>query len=269
MSDSNQTDSNQTESTEDVLLSIEGGIAEVTFNRPQSRNAFTFAMYNRIAEIAEEVNASKSIRAVVVTGAGDKAFAAGTDMSEFRGFSSADDALGYERQMDRVLDIYERIEVPTIAAIRGACTGGGAAIAAASDLRICDTALKFGIPIARTLGNCLSTTNLARLSALIGAARTREILLTARLIQAEEALSIGLVNEVCDDPLQRARELASQLSGHAPLTMQATKEGLRRLREHAQQADGDDLVVMCYTSEDFHEGMEAFLGKRKPEWRGS
>jgi enoyl-CoA hydratase/carnithine racemase len=155
-----------------------------------------------------------------------------------------------------------------VAAIRGACTGGGAAIAACCDLRIASHDLQYGFPIARTLGNCLSVGNLSRLVELLGAARTREILLTSRLISIDEALTIGLANECVDDPVARAQELCEQMQHHAPLTMAASKEGLRRLREHAAGVEGDDLIVGCYTSEDFREGMNAFLAKRKPEWRG-
>ncbi|MGB5597604.1 MAG: enoyl-CoA hydratase-related protein, partial [Thiothrix litoralis] len=152
--------------------------------------------------------------------------------------------------------------------IRGACTGGGAAIAACCDLRIASDDIKYGFPIARTLGNCLSLSNLSRLVELLGAPRTREILLTARLITRDEALATVLINECHADPMARAMELAIQLQEHAPLTMAASKEGLRRLREHSANLEGDDLIVQCYTSEDFREGMDAFLAKRKPQWRG-
>jgi enoyl-CoA hydratase/carnithine racemase len=211
------------------------------------------------------------VRSVIFSGAGEKAFAAGTDMSQFRDFSTPQDSINYEETMDRILETIEKCPVPTIAAMNGACTGGGAAIAAACDLRICDNRLKFGFPIARTLGNCLSTGNLNRMSALLGMGRTREVIFTARLIEAEEALQIGLVSEVLPDAgacLERADEIAETMAGHAPITLRATKEGLRRLRTQGPDADGTDLVVESYMSEDFKEGIEAFLGKRKPEWKG-
>jgi enoyl-CoA hydratase/carnithine racemase len=249
---------------DELRYEVSGRVGHVTFNRPAQRNALTFAMYARLAEICADPG---DVRALIVSGAGG-AFAAGTDMSQFRGFSRAEDAWEYEERMDRTLDTIERCPVPTIAAITGACTGGGAAIAACCDLRICDAGLKFGFPIARTLGNCLSISSLARLSALIGQARVREIVFTARLVGAEEARGIGLVTEVADDPLARASELAERLKGHAPLTMRVTKEGLRRLRVEGAGADDRDLIETAYMSEDFREGMEAFLGKRKPEFKG-
>ncbi len=254
----------------ELIHGVEGAIARVTLNRPESRNALTFAMYEGLARICRDVPADGSVKAVIVSGAGGH-FAAGTDMSQFRSFDSPEDALGYERKMDGVLRDIERCRVPTIAAIAGACTGGGAAIAAACDLRICDTRLKFGFPIARTLGNTLSISNLDRLGTLIGFGRLREILFTARLIEADEAESIGLVAEVLSDAeavMARAEEIAARLATHAPITLRTTKEGLRRLREQGPAADGADLIVEAYTSADFKEGIEAFLGKRKPVWQG-
>jgi enoyl-CoA hydratase len=159
--------------------------------------------------------------------------------------------------------------VPTIAAIAGACTGGGAGIAAACDIRIAARSMKFGYPIARTLGNCLSLENYARMAALIGAGRVMEVIFTARLIEAEEAKAIGLVSEVLEDQpalMARARELATLLAGHAPLTLRATKEALRRIRQGRR--DDADLIASCYTSEDFREGLEAFLQKRPARWQG-
>ena len=259
--------------SDELLFEVTDEIGLITFNRPESRNALTFAMYDRLAEIAadvtERVNAGdRGIKALVVTGSGDKAFAAGTDISAFRDFSTPEQALGYEAQMDRVLGAYEQIPVPTIAAIQGACTGGGGAIAAASDLRYANSRLKFGFPMAKTLGNCLSINNLSRLVSLLGAAKTREILFTARLIEAEEALAINLITEISETPIERAMEVAEQLKHHSPLLMAASKEGLRRIREKMAEINDDDLVIKCYTSNDFHEGLESFLAKRTPEWEG-
>ena len=247
------------------------GIARVVLNRPQARNALTFAMYEGLIETCERIAQDPSVKVLVLTGAGDKAFAAGTDIAQFRSFESPEDALGYERFMDRVLGGLERLRVPTVAAIAGACTGGGAAIAAACDLRIATRDARFGFPIARTLGNCLSMANLKRLSTLVGPARVKDMIFTARLLGAEEARGIGLVNEVVEDAAAltaRADALATQLAGHAPLTLQATKEGLRRLAEGEAAEGGEDLILLCYMSRDFREGMEAFLAKRPPVWTG-
>jgi enoyl-CoA hydratase len=257
--------------SDDLLYELRDGIARVTFNRPQARNALTFDMYERLAAICAEVDKDRSIRAMLLTGAGDKAFAAGTDISQFRAFTTPEDALAYEARIDRVIGAVEECRIPTIAAIAGACTGGGAGIAAACDLRIGASNAKFGFPIARTLGNCLSMSNYARLSALIGMARAKEIIFTARLVDAAEAQSIGLLSEVVSEPaslMACAEDLAKRVASHAPLTLQVTKEALRRLRPKIPPGEGDDLILLCYMSRDFREGMEAFLEKRAPQWRG-
>ena len=256
---------------DDLVYEVTGTTGWLTLNRPEARNALTFAMYDRLAEICSTVPGDGSVKAIIVTGAGEKAFATGTDMTQFRAFSKPQDALDYEHRMDRVFSALEACPVPTIAAIAGACTGGGAGIAAACDLRIASQDLKFGFPIARTLGNTLSIANLSRLAALIGAGRVKQVIFTARLVGAEEARAIGLVSEVLPDHaalIARATALADQLAGHAPLTLSTTKEALRRLRVSGAEADDRDLIIKAYMSEDFEEGREAFLGKRKPVWKG-
>ena len=260
-----------TEQTNDILFEVRDGIGRVTFNRPQARNAFTFQMYERLAEICQEANEDSAIKVLILTGAGDKAFASGTDINQFRAFKTPQDAIDYEARNDRVLGVLEQCRVPTIAAITGACTGGGAGIAACCDLRIGTRTAKFGFPIARTLGNCLSMANYSRLAALLGPARVKDIIFTARLVEAQEALALGLLSEVVEDVTalqQRADELARLLAGHGPLTLRATKEAMRRLQPRLSGDEGEDLILMCYMSQDFHEGMDAFLNKRTPRWSG-
>jgi enoyl-CoA hydratase/carnithine racemase len=252
----------------ELLFEARDGIGYVTFNRPQARNALTFAMYERLAEICGTVG--NRLRALVLSGAGDKAFAAGTDINQFRAFETPEDAIAYERRIDKVLKAIEACPIPTIAAISGACTGGGAAIAAICDLRIATADMRYGFPIARTLGNCLSIENYARLAGLIGAARVKEMIFTARLLGAEEAKSIGLVSEILPDHaalMARAEALAQTVKEHAPLTMRVTKEALNRIAQ-LSRIEAEDLILTCYMSEDFREGMDAFLNKRKPLWQG-
>ena len=257
--------------SQDMLFDVKDGIGWVTFNRPQARNAFTFAMYERLAEIAKQANEDKALKVLVFQGAGDKAFASGTDINQFRAFKGPEDALEYEGRIDRVLGVLETCRVPTIAAINGACTGGGAGIAACCDLRIGTRTARIGFPIARTLGNCLSMSSISRLTALVGPARVKDLIFTARLIGAEEALSLGLLNEVVEDlPAlhKRADELATLIAGHAPLTLNATKQALVRLTRRLTREEGEDLILMCYMSRDFREGLDAFLNKRAPHWTG-
>jgi enoyl-CoA hydratase len=257
--------------TQDLLYAAKDGIARITINRPQARNSFTFEMYRKLAEICEHINSDDAVKILILTGAGDKAFSAGTDISVFKDFTTPDDALGYESFMDRVLGTLEKCRAPTIAAIAGACTGGGGAIAACCDLRIGTEDTKFGFPIARTLGNCLSMGNLARLSTLIGPSRVKDILFTARLVGAKEAHEIGLLTDVVKEKADldaRVDSLAQQIAGFAPLTLRATKEGLRRLHAREREPSDQDLILMCYMSDDFREGMSAFLEKRPPKWQG-
>ena len=256
---------------EDLLFTLEDGIGRIIFNRPQARNAFTFAMYERLAEICERANTDRSIKVLLLRGAGDKAFAAGTDINQFRAFKTPQDALDYENRIDRVLGTLERCRVPTIAAITGACTGGGAGIAASCDLRIGTRTTRIGFPIARTLGNCLSMSNISRITALIGPARVKDLIYTARLVEAEEAASVGLLTEIVDDLAaldKRADEVARLVAGNAPLTLSATKQALARLQKRLTRDEGEDLILMCYQSQDFREGLDAFLSKRAPQWRG-
>ncbi|MGC9417439.1 MAG: enoyl-CoA hydratase/isomerase family protein [Rhodovulum sp.] len=256
--------------TDELLHEVRGETLWITFNRPEARNALTFGMYEALADLCATVPTDGSIKAVVISGAGGKAFAAGTDMTQFRGFETAQDALDYEAEISRVLTAVETCPLPTVAAIHGACTGGGASIAVACDIRIASAGLKFGFPIARTLGNCLAAENLARLSELLGPGRVREMIFTARLIEADEARAVGLVSEILPDEaalMARATDLAATLAQMAPLTLRATKEAMRRNRA-ALSVEDSDLITMCYMSEDFRHGMEAFLAKEKPRWSG-
>jgi enoyl-CoA hydratase/carnithine racemase len=253
----------------ELLYEVRDGIGRITFNRPQARNSLTFNMYERLAAICANAGEDRSLKVLILTGAGDKAFAAGTDINQFRAFKTPQDAIDYETRIDQVLGTIEQCRVPTIAAINGACAGGGAGIAACCDLRIGTTTTKFGFPIARTLGNCLSMSNLGRLSALIGAARLKEIIFTARLIEAHEAVGLGLLNEVVADiPAleRRAEELARLVASHAPLTLRSTKQALHRMQPKV--SEDEELILMCYQSRDFREGMDAFLNKRQPQWTG-
>jgi enoyl-CoA hydratase/carnithine racemase len=256
----------------DILYEITDGIGRVTFNRPQARNAFTFQMYERLAEICAQAENDSSVKVLVLTGAGEKAFAAGTDISQFQDFSTAEHALEYESRIERVLTALENCRVPSIAAIAGVCTGGGFSIAGCCDLRIGAANARFGVPIGRTLGNCLSISNYVRLAALLGPARVKDIIFTARLIEAEEACKIGLLGEVLPnyETLQsRANELARTVASQAPLTLQVTKEALRRIKEKMSPEDDRELILKCYMSKDFREGMDAFLNKRPPKWTGT
>ena len=254
------------------MYELSDSVGRITFNRPQARNAFTFRMYEQLREICQQAENDSSVKVLLLTGAGEKAFAAGTDISEFKAFSTAEDALEYESRIERVLSALENSRLPTVAAIAGVCTGGGFTIAGCCDLRIGAANARFGVPIGRTLGNCLSMSNYVRLVALLGPARVKDIIFTARLIEAEEACRIGLLGEVLPDyeSLQRrANELAQTAASQAPLTLRVTKEALRRIKEEMSPEEDRDLILKCYMSSDFREGMDAFLNKRPPKWTGT
>ena len=257
---------------DELLVDRKGAVTWITFNRPQARNALTWNMYSRLETACHEINAARSVRAVVLTGAGGKAFAAGTDIGQFRAFKTEQDALDYEARGNLVMRTLESVRVPTIAAIAGACTGAGAAIAASCDLRIASPSARYGFPIARTLGNCLSMANYTRAAALIGFARLKDLMMRARLMDAQEMRACGLVSEVTPDEESlpgRAQSLADEVASMAPLTLWATKEAMRRVRDTLLPGGTDsDLIVACYTSKDFKEGVEAFLADRKPVWTG-
>ena len=256
--------------SEEIRTERRGKALWIRVDRPAARNAMTFAMYDRIAAICRDANADAAVRAVVLTGSGD-AFVAGTDIAQFVDFKQASQALEYERRMDAWLGAIEDVRVPTIAALRGPVVGGGLAIAAACDLRVAAPSARFGVPVARTLGNCFSAANLVRLAALVGLGRVKELVLTARLIDAQEARAIGLVSEVVggEDALDaRVDDLVEQLASYAPLTLRATKEMARRIRARMMPEEASDLVALCYTSADFREGVAAFIGRRAPVWKG-
>ena len=251
----------------------DGPLAFLTFNRPDARNALTWEMYEALVEACERVDSDASLRVLVLRGAGGKAFVAGTDIGQFQSFYDRSDGVKYEERLDRVLDRLERVTKPTIAQVQGVAAGGGCAIAFACDLRVATPDASFGIPIARTLGNCLSAATCARLLDLMNPGVAKDLLFTGRLIAGEEAKSLGLVNRLVPaDDLDRAvRALATEIAANAPLTIRATKELIRRVLAHRRLPAGadTDIVEMCYTSRDFREGIESFLAKRKPVWSGS
>jgi enoyl-CoA hydratase len=257
--------------SDEILTERRGRVLWITINRPAARNAMKLSMYERLLELCDEVDADPELRAVVLTGAGDKAFISGTDISEFRIFEHGDDALRYEAKIGGLIARLEAIKIPLIAAVRGACTGGGMSIATACDLRIATPSARFGFPVARTLGNCLSVANYARLVDVVGKTAVKEMVYLAKLMGAQRAYELGYLTEIVADDqlLARAAELAETIAGNAPLTIRATKEALRRITAEGRGAADDDLIVGCYMSNDFREGMTAFFEKRPADWTGT
>ena len=259
-------------STAHTTYEERGAIATLTFNRPEARNAMTWEMYDALTAACERVDQHAALRVLVLRGAGGKAFIAGTDIAQFQGFLRPGDGVAYEDRLDAVLDRLERVGKPTIAQVQGIAAGGGCAIALTCDLRIATPDASFGIPIARTLGNCLSGATYSRLVDAMGAARAKELLFTGRFVPAEEATAMGLVSRLVPaESIDRfVTDYAETIAANAPLTLRATKEAVRRILEQRRLAEGRgrDLIEMCYGSADFREGVAAFLSKRPPQWTG-
>jgi enoyl-CoA hydratase/carnithine racemase len=252
-----------------VDFEINESIAVVTVNRPEARNAFTWDMYLALAGMLDTVAADERVRVLIIRGS-DGVFSAGTDISHFRNFVDADSGIVYERRLEQLIDRLEQLSVATIAEVDGPAAGGGCAIAMACDLRICSDRAKFGVPVARTLGNCLAIGNTARLIDLVGPTLAREMLLTGRMIDAREAATAGLATMVVPSAMlqQEVWRLATELSTRARSTIVATKAIMLRLRDHRRPPMGadDDVIRECYASQEFREGVEAFLAGRKPNW---
>ncbi|EPC01491.1 hypothetical protein L861_05475 [Litchfieldella anticariensis FP35 = DSM 16096] len=260
-------------SNDSLLYEEKNGVAWIGFNRPQSRNAMTWAMYDALEERCDRLVEDDGVHAVVLYGVGGEAFVAGTDITQFTHFSEPHDAIDYERRIDQVVGKLESLDKPTIALIEGACVGGGAALAMVCDFRYCTPSMKFGVPIARTLGNTLSITNVSRLVDMIGIARTKEVLMMAKLFGADEAHRIGLVNGVFSAQTieDEVSAIAAEFAKRAPLTVQASKALVGRVQAHRRAAfdASDDWVTTCYMSRDFKAAVDKFVNKTTFEWAGN
>lgn len=252
-----------------VRLSIDAGVASVVFDRPSARNAMTWAMYQQLGEICDRLRSEPGVRVVCMRGAGHEAFVAGTDIEQFRDFSDGQAGVAYEARIDEGIAAIEALPMPTVAVIEGWAVGGGLAIATACDIRIATPSARFGVPIARTLGNCLSMANLARLVAAFGRPRVQRMLIGAEILTATEALACGYLAQLveADEMDAAAAQLCRQLSSLAPVTQAVTKQALSRLLLQSLP-DGQDLIEQAYASQDFREGVSAFCEKRSPSWQG-
>ncbi len=255
--------------TGQVRLQIEAGVASVLFDRPQARNAMTWAMYEQLAAINRQLTADRSVRVAVFRGAGGQAVVAGTDIEQFANFQSGDDGVAYERQIEAGIELLCQLPMPTVAVVEGWCVGGGLAIATACDFRLATPGAKFGVPIAKTLGNCLAITNVARLRAAFGHQRVKRMLMLAEFIAADEALACGFLQAVeTPESIESAvATLVDRLSALAPVTQRVSKAALDRLATH-ELAPSEDLIRAAYGSADFREGVAAFVAKRPPQWSG-
>ncbi|WP_428030827.1 enoyl-CoA hydratase/isomerase family protein [Ancylobacter sp.] len=250
-----------------VHFTRDGAVARLVFDRPSARNAMTWRMYEEMAQACAQIADDPSIRVAVLRGAGGKAFVAGTDIEQFRAFASGEDGIAYEAKVDHYVSLLEQVPVPTVAVVEGWAAGGGMAIANACDFRLATSGARFGVPIARTLGNCLSAANVQRLVTTLGVSMVRRMLLAAEMPTAEE-MPTGYVTVHTPEAIDAALEgLCARLAGNAPLTLRVTKQMLARLATDPHAPD-TDLVREIYGSADFREGVESFLAKRPAAWRG-
>jgi len=255
-----------------VILDKRGSVAQLTLSRPEALNALTWQMYEQLEEHLENLEEDSSVRVLIIRGDKDKALAAGTDISQFQGFSG-EDGVNYEKRIDRVMNKLEQFSKPTIAAVNGVAVGGGMLIATTCDLRYSTSKSRFGAPMARTLGNCLSLDNYQRLVNEVGPMRTKEMLYTARLISAEEALTLGFLTDIFEEEhfFGKVLEIATKIGERAPLTIQATKRAftfMKNSNEGNSNQEYEKIISKVYGSKDFTEGVTAYLEKRKPVWQG-
>jgi enoyl-CoA hydratase/carnithine racemase len=254
-----------------VYSTRDGGIATVVLNNPDKMNAMSFGMWTRLGEIMRELDADASLRAIVLRGAGEKAFAAGADISEFETTrANARVAKDYGDKIDATMQAVHECRHPTVAMIHGACVGGGLEVASQCDLRICGESSRFGIPINK-LGLAVAYGEMGALIDLVGRATALEILLEGRVFGAAEAKEKGLVNRVVPDDKVEEESLAAarRIAAGAPLVARWHKQFARRLADPRPltQAERDEGYA-CFDTEDYRIGYKAFLAKQKPEFKG-
>lgn len=253
-------------STGNVRIALTPGRADITIERPSARNAMTFAMYDELEKIFDSIPSLGNVGAITIGGV-DDAFIAGTDIAEFAAFKSGEDGLEYERRVEAIISRIETLPAPSIAVIDGPAMGGGLIIAAACDFRLVSNKARFGVPMARTLGNCLSSRNILRLKETFGISATRAMLFLGRILSAEDALRSGFALEAVPqaDLAARTDALVAELRANAPMTIAAGRESLRRLA--VGRLDDGDILETVYASKDFAGGVQSFLGKRRAVWR--
>jgi enoyl-CoA hydratase/carnithine racemase len=259
--------------TSKIVAEVNGGIGWLRINQPERRNAISLEMWQGLADATAAFEADAAVRVVVMHGVGGRSFAAGADISEFeQQRANAEQKQRYGEVAARGQNGLASLSKPLIAMVQGYCIGGGMAIALQADVRFAAEGSRFGIPAAR-LGLGYEYPGLAVLARLVGPSVAKDILFSARQLQADEALRIGLVNFVCAaDALEtRVRDYAASIAANAPLTIRAAKAAMRVFERYSQRDDAqavEALVNACFDSEDYREGRQAFMDKRTPQFKG-
>lgn len=255
----------------EVLLARDADIATLTLSNPERLNALTLGMWEQLGRFIQTLDRDDSVRCIVLRGAGEKAFAAGADISSFKSErANAKQAKQYGRRIAGSMHAIVECRHPIVALIRGACVGGGLELASQCDLRICGASSKFGVPI-KNLGLVVAYDEMAGLLALCGRAVTLEILLEGRVFGADEAFQKCLVNRVVSDDRveEEAYAAARRIADGAPLVARWHKKFIRRLDDPRPLTKAElDESYACFDTEDFREGVAAFLAKRKPRFQG-
>ena len=247
-------------------LQMDGNMARVTFNNPAARNALTWPMYEELQRICNSLAKNTEIRVVIFRGAGDKAFVSGSDIQQFVDLKENE---AYEVAVDHIFSSLQQLPMPTIAMIEGLAVGSGLLMATFCDFRISTQDARFGIPVAKTLGNCLSPSNLSWIAAHLGIPTAKRMLLTAELIKAPELLASGYLYQTAEasEIVSVTNVLAQRLAALAPITQKASKLTVAHLLQ-SNLPDCTDLMRETYNSKDFREGVNAFLEGRPPRWIG-
>lgn len=247
-------------------------VAFVRFNNPEAHNALTSEMWFGLRDAARAIAEDPSIRVAVFRGVGGKAFVSGTDISGFTKFTNGEDGIGYEHRIDECMSAVDAIPVTTIAVVDGWAVGGGLNIASACDFRVAMPNARFGSPIGRTLGNCLSAQSIARIGGAIGVSVAKRMLLLGEIVPAQELLASGYLLRIVEPEALDAEveSLCRRAAENAPLTTRATKATLRQMK-FANLPDIEAIVAEVYGSEDFRRGVQNFLARTKavPKWTGS
>jgi enoyl-CoA hydratase/carnithine racemase len=253
-----------------VVFSRDGAVGTILFDNQEKLNALSFTMWRQLGRICSEIATDKSLRVVVLRGAGEKAFLAGTEIDDFQTFENGQRGVEYEAEMDSYVAAVENLPFITIAAVKGFALGGGIALACACDIRIATPDSKFGSPIGRSIGNCLSAKGYARMAAHLGVSQAKRVLLLGELLTAQELLELGALYKVVEPGEfdQVLATLCERAAENAPLTSQASKTALWRVI-YANLPNTDDLTEMVYGSADFRMGVRNFLAKQKRIWTGS